>query len=198
MVGNRYLWLGVAWFALSAGPALAYRVCTMHVTISTWLFGIAYVALLPLLAFSLGMGWRTFGTTIATGVWVACADLWVNFVFSGDASGEGDCFSQMNVHQNPIDWTGFAVFVVMGGFFAVLLRFVMPVVWKPSVAFSSRESRAGWLYAMHAVLLVCVLCLAMGTMVLRIVSERGYVFSYDDGLDMRDRSTVGVRSVGFA
>lgn len=197
MVGNRSLWLSVAWFALSACPALAYRACGMPEAIFTWGFGAAYLVLLPLLAFSLGMGWRTFSTTIATFVWVVCADLWLKFILSGDASGAGDC-SIPSILKNPIEWTTFLVFVALGGFFAMLLHFIMPLVLKLSSAFYLRISGVGWLHLVHAVFLVCVLCLAMGTMVLGVVSARSQDFSYADRLDMRDRLTLGMQPVGFA
>lgn len=163
VVSHRSLWLGFAACVLFAGPAAAHGSGVTFLSILfSWVFGVAYLMVMPLALLALGMGWRVLAITLATALWVAVCDF-TAFGFIG---------------LLPHGWR-VAALVVLGGALCVLLRELFAVVARPRRTSFLRWQRAGWLHRAHAVFLVCAACLAMGPVVVAGIAG--------EGLSLRDK-----------
>lgn len=112
----------------------------------------------------MGMGRRMYLATSAVVFWIVAAYAW-SVLVRDDADGCGDLSSSFSFCGSAPSVGELFVFIVLGGFFAVLLRVLMPVVWHPRQMSFLRWSGAGWLHRLHAAFLVCVMCLAMSWMI---------------------------------
>lgn len=136
------------------------------------------IILVVLVVFSFGMGWRSFGMSMATVVWFVLS-VW--FAVFMEIFEPAICNDPNTICSGgPPILVEYVVMVFLGLALTALLSFVWPAVCCPARTSFIVWKRAGWLHRAHAALLVLVMWLCLGALVFLAYDTYTYVIDIEE------------------